>query len=747
MENQERLIHGKENTQRIVSLEVEDNKTILFIEHEDGRITQEIKPNKFYILFSKPTTGAHRLDGNLHYKYGKQYSSQKDWSFTIQRARRANLDFFTIFDPVEAAQVKDGYTLFKGMKHNEPSILSFDIESTGLFHNADSKVLLISNTFRKNGQLTRKLFAYDDYASQGEMLVDWCDWVWQMDPSIICGHNIYSFDLPYLNFIAEQEGIELKLGRDSSNIIIKPKASKFRVDGARDLEYHKVRVWGREIIDTMFLAIRHDIVAKKYDSYGLKSIIKAEGLEREDRQHYDSSQIRVNYRNPGEWRKIRDYCIHDSDDALALFDLCAPSTFYLTQSIPRGFQAMVETASGSQINTMMIRSYLQEKHSIPKASLPHPFEGAISFGNPGIYRNVHKVDVASLYPSIILECKVYDEDKDPKGNFLKIIEIFTDERLKNKKLAKETGDPYYEGLQNAQKIVINSGYGFMAAPGLNFNSPDAAEFITSTGRDILKGSLEWAERMGFNVPNADTDSISYCKRDGSVISELEQKENLKQINSALPEKIRFEDDGYFPTVCILKAKNYILFDGKKMKIKGSALKASTKSPALKEMIKRFIDSIINHRNDFTEIYNEYIKEAANIKDIRRWASRKTISERTLNSERKNETRIKDVLEDTEYVEGDRIWVYNKNKEELELVENFDGQYDVDKMLLSVYNTCKVFGNILDCKALFINYTLKKSKPILEGLLNETSNSITQGNENRTSLRTSSESGNRISSFT
>ena len=70
------------------------------------------------------------------------------------------------------------------MKHTEPSILSFDIESTGLFHNQDSKVLLISNTFRKNGQVTRKLFAYDEYDSQGEMLVAWCDWIWQVNSSI-----------------------------------------------------------------------------------------------------------------------------------------------------------------------------------------------------------------------------------------------------------------------------------------------------------------------------------------------------------------------------------------------------------------------------------------------------------------------------------------------------------------------------------------------------------------------------------
>ena len=744
-ENLENLIHGKDRTERVVGVEVEDDRAILFIEQPDGRINQEIRKNRFWILYERFINGSFKLEGALHYKHGKQFHSQEEWSNAIQHGRRTKADFYTIFDPKEALQVKDGITYYKGMKHTEPSILSFDIESTGLFHNADSKVLLISNTFRKNGQLTRKLFAYDDYASQGDMLVHWCNWVREMDPSIICGHNIYTFDLPYLNYIAQQnfpDAIELNLGRDGSPIVIKPKASKFRVDGSRDLEYHKVRVYGREVIDTMFLAIRHDIVAKKYDSYGLKSIIKAEGLEKSDREFYDASQIRVNYNNPVEWQKIKTYCEHDADDSLALFDLCAPATFYLTQSIPKTFQSMVESASGSQINAMMVRSYIQEKHSIPKASMPHPFEGAISFGNPGIYRNVHKIDVASLYPSIILECKVYDEDKDPKGNFLKIMEKFTEERLKNKKLAKES--KYHDDLQNAQKIVINSGYGFMGAPGLNFNSPSAAEFITKTGREILERSIQWAGKHYYTIPNADTDSISYCKSDQSPITKEEQETNLKEVNELLPERIHFEDDGYFQTVCILKAKNYILYDGKKTKIKGSALKASTKSTALKEMIKRFIDSIIEHRDDFTEIYHEYIKEAANIKDIKRWASRKTISERTLNSERTNESRIKDTIEGTEYVEGDRIWTFFKTKDQLELVERFDGQYDLDKVLKSVYDTTKVFGNVLDCDNLFKNYGLKKNKAQLQEIINETSNYSTPRPSNA-QRQTCSTGSSRVSS--
>jgi DNA polymerase elongation subunit (family B) len=249
----------------------------------------------------------------------------------------------------------------------------------------------------------------------------------------------------------------------------------------------------------------------------------------------------------------------------------------------------------------------------------------------------------------------------------------------------------------------------------------------------------------FKLVNADTDSITICKPDGSLFSDHEQESLLRELNSLFPKTISWEDDGYYRKVIVLKIKNYITQtqDGK-VKIKGSALKASTKSPAMKEMINRIIDSMLNDRNDFQDIYLEYIKEAAKVKDIKRWASRKTISERTLNSERKNETRIKDVIQGTEIVEGDRIYVFNKTKDELELVERFNGVYDIDKMLQSVYDTAWVFENVLDCESLFPNYKLKKMKPKLQELINEDGNCSTNGHYNEP--RKTSSSGSSCSSI-
>lgn len=710
----DRLVFGKSALEKIVSVEPQDEFTELFIE-DNGFIRREFVPNKYWLLSSRQLRKDWvRLKGELHYKWGKQYKTREE--FLQYRNVFKKDDVYSIFDPKESFMVKDGLTYFKGMSLKDVSILSFDLETTGLdSKDEDAKVLLISVTYRnsKTKTLSKRLLCYDDYKTQGEMLEDFCAQVRAFNPSVIVGHNILGFDLPYLRGIAEKENVELVLGRDDSPIQFDSYESQFRKESNQFIKYNKCRVYGREIIDTLFLSIKHDVASRKYSSYGLKSIIREEGLEKQNREFYDASLIRFNYTNSNEWEKIKRYCEDDADDALALFDLMAPPFFYMTQSIPKSFQSMIESASGSQLNSLMIRSYLQEGHSIPKTSPQVEFEGAISEGNPGIYRNVHKVDVSSLYPSIILQYEVYDRAKDPNANFLNMVTSFTETRLKYKRLLKQTGDAKYDALQGAFKILINSAYGFMGAPGLAFNSPENAAFITMKGREILTKAIDWSRVKGFNLVNCDTDSISYCRSDFKQIEEAERENLLCDLNALYPDKIRFEDDGYYKTVVVLKAKNYVLWDGKKIKIKGSAIKASTKERALKDLIGETVQYLLDGKeNDLLLLYHKYVKEALNVKDIKRWASRKSITEAVLNPERTNEQKVADALEGQEFQPGDRRYFYFKSDGSLSVVENFDGDYDKYKLIEKIWKTLQVFSTVIDMDV-FPKYHLKTRRHLLE----------------------------------
>lgn len=710
------LIFGKNPTPRIVGCEIDNDLIELFTETNEGITSQFLKNTYWLLCPRKLDWGFKPLQGNLWFKFMKTYSNASD--YYKDRKKYKKEDLFYVSDQKEAAMIFNGFTYFKDMKINDVSVLGFDIESSGLQHNNSSRVFLISNTYRKGDLIIRKMFSCDEYNSDAEMFKDWCQWVREVDPSVMLGHNIYGYDIPYLKYCAEKVGVTLDLGRNGSAVKINDYPSTFRKDGSQEYEYKRSYIYGREIVDTMFVAYHFDF-ARKYTSYALKQIIKEENLEIEGRQFYDASKISQDWNDLEKRQQIKLYAEHDADDAIALYDLMIPAYFYLNQSVPKSFAAINYTASGSQINAFLVRSYLQDGHSIPKVTEVAHFEGATSFGNPGRYKNVFKIDVASLYPSIMLEYKVFDKKKDPLGNFQKMVSYFTEERLNNKKLAKETGDRYYKEVQEAQKIIINSAYGMMGAPGLQFNSPDNAAFVTRTGREVLQKAIDWTQQYDFFVVNADTDSISICFEDMGEIIESDRQRILDEINALFPERIKWEDDGYYPSVLVLKAKNYVLFDGVKKKIKGSALKATNKELALKEFIKKAVDNLlVDNIDGVKEEYDNLAVEIHNLKDINRWVSKKTITEAVLNPERTNEQKVNDIIDEDEVQMGDKIYVYFKDDEtnSLGLAEKWQNDHSKSHLTNKLFKTIKIFENVLNLTH-FPNYSLKrKSKQLLEELL-------------------------------
>lgn len=703
------IIFGKNTLDRIVGAEHHDGYVEIFRQKHDGSIETLFIESAYWMLCSyRPDNTWERLEGNLTYKYIKFFQTREEFIEMKKSTYRYKKDFFSIYNPIESGMSLTGFTFFKNMKPHEPTILAFDIESTGLKHDKDSKVLLIANTFRKNGKITRKLFAYDDYDNDKDFLDDWCKWVCDVNPSIMLGHNIFSYDLPYLQYCAHKAGTNLRLGRDKSHLIIEDYEKKFRVDGNRDLHYNDVRIYGRNFVDTMQLALKSDI-SRKYSSYGLKSIIDEENWTVEGRQFYDAASIKDNYKNPVEWKKIKAYAEQDGDDALKIYDEMIPPFFFMAQSISKPFQLTMQSASGSQLNSIMVRAYLQEGHSLPRADESGEFEGALSEGFAGIYANTEKFDVSSLYPSLMLTYNIYPQSKDPKKYFPHLLNYFTTERLSNKKLAKETNNIHYKHLEQSQKIFINSLYGFMGAPGLLFNDCKRASLVTAKGREVLNKAIQWTKDNNFTLCNLDTDSILFCKSDQTPFTKEERLHYLENLNSLYPNTIRFELDGNFEKIIIFKAKNYVLYDGKKIKYKGSAFRSPALEPALREFIHKVTESIIFDRKDFTETYIQYLRECFYVTDIKRWCSRKTISSKTLESERTNESKIRDAFDGTDYVEGDRIHTYTDINGKLKLKEYYNNDHDPFVLVDKLYKASERFSTVLPTDDLFIDYGLKKRR--------------------------------------
>ncbi len=253
------------------------------------------------------------------------------------------------------------------------------------------------------------------------------------------------------------------------------------------------------------------------------------------------------------------------------------------------------------------------------------------------------------------------------------------------------------------------------------------------------------KKYDFRLVNCDTDSISFCKQDGSPFSKAERSDLLIGINDILPKLIVLEDDGYFDNFVVIKSKNYIMKNDNNIKFKGSSLLDQKKEPAMLDMVKEIGNSLLNgiNYNELQNIYNKYIKEAVNLTDIRRFCAKKTITKAVLACEKNQESRLQerklyDAMQGKNLSEGDKMYVFDSldgvkqkvikgefvfNKDGtpkmveniiLRTSDNFNNNAHLPKLVQRVYATLSIFKTVIDITQ-FLNYTLKKNENELKGL--------------------------------
>jgi hypothetical protein len=243
------------------------------------------------------------------------------------------------------------------------------------------------------------------------------------------------------------------------------------------------------------------------------------------------------------------------------------------------------------------------------------------------------------------------------------------------------------------------------------------------------------QNYNFNLVNGDTDSIMVNKADGSPFTKEEQSKLLEELNSIFPEHISWDADGYFPKVLILKAKNYVMVDesGKK-KIKGSALKDAKKPRIFLDFIREVVDYLLDERqNEIGELYKSYVKKTFDIKDIKLWSKKITITDKILKCKgyeymtdeqikekklRANEWKVWDAIKHREFQEGDKVYVFFKNDETLCVAEEYTTDYNQMKLVKNLHDCLKVFKNVVDI-SIYPNYALKKNKAQLLDFSNKT----------------------------
>ena len=122
-------------------------------------------------------------------------------------------------------------------------------------------------------------------------------------------------------------------------------------------------------------------------------------------------------------------------------------------------------------------------------------------------------DVASYYPAIILNCKLFPQHLGE--DFLRVYEILVNRRLEAKK-AKNTS------VADSLKITINGTFGKLGSPYSVLYAPDLMIQVTVTGQLALLMLIERLHLWGIEVVSANTDGI-IIKCHKNDIADMEQE--------------------------------------------------------------------------------------------------------------------------------------------------------------------------------------------------------------------------------
>ena len=498
--------------------------------------------------------------------------------------------YFVLRDPAQQFLLDSGRTFFRDVLLPDLRFLFLDIETDCSpdrdFSNPDREEDRILSIALSDGSGPVEIIDGRDLDEKA-MLAAFVDSFLRRDPDVVVGHNLFKFDLPYLETRARRRRVPLPLGRNGA----KPDVRAARFNAAeRVVSFPRFRLHGRHVVDTYLLALLYDASHRAMDGHGLKAVARHFGVAAPNRTLLEGHQISRAFRDDHD--AFLRYAADDVRETAAICPILLAAPFAQSQILPFPLESACIRGNAGKIESILLREYHRQRHSLPAPSPPRPFEGAYAdLFYEGLARDVHHCDVRSLYPSILLREK-RNPRNDPLGVFLLLLDRLRDFRLQAKRLARDPALPpaeagRWDALQTAFKILINSFYGYLAFPQAVFNDFDLAALVAERGREVLRSMVDRLRSLGANPVEIDTDGIYFTPPRG--LSPVDLERFRADFRAALPPGIEVDFDGHFPAMFSYKTKNYALLqDDGSVLIKGAALKSRGLEPYLRDFLREWL---------------------------------------------------------------------------------------------------------------------------------------------------------------
>jgi len=526
----------------------------------------------------------------------------------------------------------------KPVKSDEISklkLLSFDIESVD--EGGKQKIVMLSmksENFEKvlTYKRDRHCGKYVELVkNEKELLERFVETIQRQDPDIILGFNSDMFDFQIIQKRADELKVDLILTRDLSRL-------KF----ARRARISSARLKGRVHVD--LFGFINNILSPQLQTEVLTLDAVSAELLGDKKIEMEYEEILETWRKGKDLGKLAEYCLKDSELTLRLGEFILPQIYQLSKI---SGQLLFDAARMTY--SQLVEWYLSKKAFSMNITIPNqpkwdqiqrrreyrPYVGGfVKEPIGGLHEEIAVMDFRSLYPSIIVTFNISPETfncsccrkngyevsgrkywfcKKKKGFVSTVIKELINRRIEIKKrMEKLKKGKEYNKLDNEQfavKTIANATYGYFGFAGSKWYCRECADSSAAFGRFYIKKVIDEAEKEGFTVIYADTDSM-FVKIKGNLKKKV--KTFLEKTNRILPGIIELDLQGIYKRGIFIPRgvgpgtakKRYALIDEKgvltirgleKVRKDWSNVAKNTQEEVLKLVLdKKDVDGAIKH---------------------------------------------------------------------------------------------------------------------------------------------------------
>ncbi|HEY3064658.1 MAG TPA: DNA polymerase domain-containing protein [Methylomirabilota bacterium] len=621
------LLFGRDATAGIVAVELEpDGRSVRVYRREGDDLRVEIEPFAPWALVgdrallddAPSVTGVTRLAGGGALAWLARFRAWSDALAARDRWRArhpggaASAPFLFPADAVHQYLLQSGRTFFKDLRFGDLRRMALDIEvltTEGFdFPTAErdgdriiAVALADSSGFRH--------VVRGDRLSERELLEECVRLVRERDPDVLEGHNIFRFDLEYLEARARRHDVRLAWGRDGSALRGYP--ARLQI-AERTIGYRRYQVAGRHIVDTWMLAQLHDAGTRDLPSFGLKDLARHFGVAAGERTYLDPAAIPRVFRDDPE--RLMAYAIDDAVETLGIARVLAPPYFAQAQMLPYDFQSTTLRGAAAKIDALLLREHLARGHAVPMPGPARPVGGGhTAIFHQGVARPALHVDVTSLYPSLMLALDIAPA-ADDLGVFRELLGHLREFRVSAKRLAREARDEaerlHFHALQQSFKILINAFYGYLAFGDAHWNDFTAADQVTTEGRRVVGTILDRLRELGATPIEVDTDGVYFLPADDHGADDDDAL--VERLMADLPPGINLELDGRYAAMLSYKMKTYALLDGRgRLTLRGSGFRSRGLEPFARALIREIVQLLVLGRpKDVKAVIDRWLADFA-----------------------------------------------------------------------------------------------------------------------------------------